>query len=226
MTNWYKIFKYNQSAEGIAQKTYYDIGHDTNQEDALWVYDDGRVEVIYRKDCQDKSICFSHMDQFGGIILSLVYRGRYDGNTKKISLSKPVGMGQFREVPSGLIYKLNQIFPENTGISIFGYASSIKEYKKAQSYNTVEESIDWLKRSGISMEGDKYVFYHGSPKVNNLTELRAGSLLADTEKDARHFAAHNRYLQPEDIVVYKVLVGPEDINTGVFASLNKNYELV
>ncbi len=99
-------------------------------------------------------------------------------------------------------------------------------YKKAQSYNTVEESIDWLKRSGISMEGDKYVFYHGSPKDNKLTELRAGSLLAEDEKDARYFAAHNRYLQPEDIIVYKILVGPEDINTGVFASLNKNYELV
>jgi hypothetical protein len=98
-------------------------------------------------------------------------------------------------------------------------------YKKAQSYNTVEEAIDWLKRSGISMEGDKYVFYHGSPKENNLTELRAGSLLEDNEKDARHFAAHNRYLKPEDIVVYKVLVNPEDINTGVFASLNKSYKL-
>ena len=98
-------------------------------------------------------------------------------------------------------------------------------YKKAQSYNTIEEAIDWLTRSGIPMEGDKYVFYHGSPKDNNLTELRAGSLLAETEKEALHFAAHNRYLQPEDIIVYKILVRPEDINTGVFASLNKSYKL-
>ncbi len=98
-------------------------------------------------------------------------------------------------------------------------------YKKSQSYNTVEEAIDWCNRSGIAMEGDKYVFYHGSPKNNSLTELRAGSLLAEDEKDARHFAAHNRYLQPEDIIVYKILVGPEDINTGVFASLNKSYQL-
>jgi len=98
-------------------------------------------------------------------------------------------------------------------------------YKKAQSYNTTEEAIEWLDRSNIPMEEDKYVFYHGSPKDNNLTELRSGSLLADSEDEARHFAAHNRYLKPEDIVVYKILVGPEDINTGVFASLNKSYKL-
>ena len=98
-------------------------------------------------------------------------------------------------------------------------------YKIAQSYNTVEEATEWLTRSGIPMEGDKYVFYHGTPKKNNLTELRPGSLLADSEDEARHFAAHNRYLQPEDITVYKILVGAEDINTGVFPSLNKEYKL-
>jgi hypothetical protein len=98
-------------------------------------------------------------------------------------------------------------------------------YKIAQSYNTVEEAIEWLARSNIPMEGDKYIFYHGTPKINKLTELRSGSLLADTENEARHFASHNRYLPPEDIIVYKVLVRPEDINTGVFPSLNKNYKL-
>jgi hypothetical protein len=98
-------------------------------------------------------------------------------------------------------------------------------YKKAQSYNTVEEAIDWLSRSEIPMDGNKYVFYHGSPKVNNLTKLRSGSLLAENEEEARYFAAHNRYLEPEDIAVYKVLVNPEDINTGVFASLNKDYQI-
>ena len=98
-------------------------------------------------------------------------------------------------------------------------------YKQAQSHNTVEEAIEWLTRSKIPMEGDKYVFYHGTPKDSNLTYLRAGSLLEDSEKDARHHAAHNRYLQPEDIIVYKVLVGPDDINTGVWASLNKDYKL-
>ena len=98
-------------------------------------------------------------------------------------------------------------------------------YKIAQSYNTIEEAIDWLSRSNVPMENNKYVFYHGTPKINNLIELKAGSLLAETEQEARHFAAHNRYLKPEDIMVYKILVGPEDINTGVFASLNKNYKL-
>jgi hypothetical protein len=98
-------------------------------------------------------------------------------------------------------------------------------YKSAQSYNTVEESTEWLACRKTPMESNKYIFYHGTPKVNKLTELKSGSLLADTEDDARYFASHNRYLQPKDIIVYKVLVGPEDINIGVFPSLNKNYKL-
>ena len=98
-------------------------------------------------------------------------------------------------------------------------------YKEGQSYNTIEQSLEWLTRHGIPMMGNKYVLYHGSPKENNLTELRPGSLLAEDEKDALFFAARDRELQPEDIIVYKILVGPEDINTGVFASLNKSYKL-
>jgi len=142
MTNWYKIFKLNQSTEEVSQIDYYEIGHNKSPDDALWMYRDGRVEVVYRKDCNDDSICFAHMDQFKGTLFSLVYRGRYDGNTKKISLSKPVGMGQFREVPSGLIYKLNQIFPENTGISTYEFASSFREYKEAQQRNKKNKLLE------------------------------------------------------------------------------------
>lgn len=98
-------------------------------------------------------------------------------------------------------------------------------YKQAESYNTTEESLEWLIRHETPMEGDKYILYHGSPKVNKLTELRSGSLLIDNIDNAKHFAARDRGLQPEDIEVYKIRVGPEDINTGVFASLNKNYKL-
>ena len=98
-------------------------------------------------------------------------------------------------------------------------------YKYSQSYNTEEVSLEWLTRHKIPIEGDKYVLYHGSPKINNLTELRSQSLLAEDQKDARFFAARDRGLQPEDIVVYKVLVEPSDINVGVFASLNRNYKL-
>jgi hypothetical protein len=98
-------------------------------------------------------------------------------------------------------------------------------YKKAQFYNTPEESLEWLTRHNLPMEGGKYVFYHGSPKVNKLTEIKSGSLLAETEKDAIHFASRDRGLKPKDISVYKILVGPEDINIGVFASLNRVYKL-
>lgn len=98
-------------------------------------------------------------------------------------------------------------------------------YKKAQSYNTPEEALEWLTRHSILMENGKYILYHGSPKDNKLFEIRAGSLLAEDEEDAIFFAARDRGLRPEDIIVYKLLVGPEDINIGVFASLNKNYKL-
>jgi len=98
-------------------------------------------------------------------------------------------------------------------------------YKKAQSYNTPDEVMEWLTRHNIPMEGGKYVFYHGSLKVNKLTEIKAGSLLAETGNEAMFFSIRDRGLSPKDVVVYKILVDPSDINIGHFASLNRAYKL-
>jgi hypothetical protein len=98
-------------------------------------------------------------------------------------------------------------------------------YKTSQSYNTSEEALEWLTRHNINKEGGKYVFYHGTPKTNKFKELRSGALLAESKDDAIHFAKRDRGLKSNDIIVYKILVGPEDINIGNFASLNKEYIL-
>jgi hypothetical protein len=87
-------------------------------------------------------------------------------------------------------------------------------------------SLEWLERHNIPIENGKYVLFHGSPKTNQLTTLKAGSLLAETKEDALFFAARDRGLNPQNIIVYKVLVNPEDILPGVFAYLKKDYQLV
>ncbi len=88
------------------------------------------------------------------------------------------------------------------------------------------DSLEWLERHNVPMENGKYVLFHGTPKNNRLTTIKAGSLLAETKDDALFFAARDRGLKPQDIVVYKVLVTPRDIVPGVFASLKEDYKLL
>ena len=91
-----------------------------------------------------------------------------------------------------------------------------------------QQTTEWLSRHRIEQDGEFYVFYHGTPKDSGVAgELRSGSLLAETPEDAAFFAARDRDgvnapLDPQrDITVYRVLVRPEDIYTGVFASLRR-----
>lgn len=85
--------------------------------------------------------------------------------------------------------------------------------------------LDWLERSKVSKEGGKYVFYHATPNTNSLTTLRAGSLLELNPKDAAYFATHDRRLRLKDAVVIKVLVDPQDIYVGHWASLRADYKI-
>ena len=105
-------------------------------------------------------------------------------------------------------------------------------YKKAQeensyykSYYTDDQTMEWLTRHQIPIENGKYVFYHGTPY--NIDRIRAGSYLAEDEKDARFFAQRDRDdITEANIIVHKVLVNPQDINIGVFPTLRIDYELV
>ena len=81
-----------------------------------------------------------------------------------------------------------------------------------------ETNEEWMQRHKVRKEGDKYVFYHGS-RVD-LTYLRAKSLLATTPEEARDFGDANFFNdRRKTLVIYKVLVSPEEIRPGYWASL-------
>lgn len=85
-----------------------------------------------------------------------------------------------------------------------------------------ETNEEWLQRHNVEKEGDKYVFYHGS-RIK-LTELRAGSLLAETPQEAANFGDTNVWNdRRKTLVIYKVLVTPEEIVTGYWVSLVNNH---
>ena len=85
-----------------------------------------------------------------------------------------------------------------------------------------ETNAEWLVRHKVEREGDKYVFYHGS-RIN-LTELRAGSLLATSPQEAIDFGDTNyRNDRRASFKVYKVKVSPEEIHPGFWASLVSNH---
>ena len=90
-----------------------------------------------------------------------------------------------------------------------------------------ETILDWMARHKVPQEGDKYVFYHGTPKGGDVTDhLRAGSLLETDAKEAAKFAASNkRGMKPKDMEVIKVAVDPWEISTGTWASLRDKYKI-
>lgn len=83
---------------------------------------------------------------------------------------------------------------------------------------TPETNEEWMSRHGVQREGDKFVFYHGS-RIN-LKYLRAGSLLATTPQEAIDFGDTNFFNdRRKTLVVYKVLVSPDEIIPGYWARL-------
>jgi hypothetical protein len=86
-----------------------------------------------------------------------------------------------------------------------------------------EVILDWLQRSHVEKVGDKYRFYHASPKKQSV--LRAGSLLETDPEKAQFFAARDRNLKPERMIVHEVLVYPWEIHTGVWAALEVDYHV-
>jgi hypothetical protein len=85
-----------------------------------------------------------------------------------------------------------------------------------------ETNEEWCVRHKVDKENGKYVFYHGSRL--DLDELRAGSLLATTTEEAENFGDTNFWNdRRKRLKIYKVVVDPEQIHTGYWASLKENH---
>lgn len=93
--------------------------------------------------------------------------------------------------------------------------------------NGTPETIgQWLDRQGVEQEHGKWAFYHATPKKGGATDsIRKGSYVTFEVKDAAHFAARDRGLGREDVVVYKLLLGPDDIDPGIHPTLRREIDL-
>ena len=120
--NWYKRIILAQQT--IDKPHYLDIGHAKLNEDEnilnnyLWIYYNGILAV--RPETEKEP---THGDAFGYIFndedfsFNRIYQGRYESSTGKLSIVIPLkGLGAFRSVPSRLINKLYQKFPDITQI--------------------------------------------------------------------------------------------------------------
>jgi len=94
----------------------------------------------------------------------------------------------------------------------------LKENGFLRDMSPEEHRLDWLERHNVQTEDGKYVLYHGSRL--DLDYLRADSLLETTPEKAAKWGNTNRSNNKRNIMrIYKVLVDPEDINCGFWASL-------
>ena len=101
---------------------------------------------------------------------------------------------------------------------------SQKEYPN-QKPPMLEYKIDWLNRHAKHYkQGNDWVFYHSTPKdtFKTMTVLLEGSLMTDSMDDAIHFATCNRDLTPEDVIVLKLTLQPNEFNTGVFPTIDQD----
>jgi ADP-Ribosyltransferase in polyvalent proteins len=89
-----------------------------------------------------------------------------------------------------------------------------------------EETTDWFTRHQVPQENGKYVLYHATPEEGGATtSLRAGSYLAEDPETAVHQASRERGPKAGPIKVTRVLVNPEDIKPGVWASLRNDHPI-
>lgn len=91
--------------------------------------------------------------------------------------------------------------------------------------------MDWLERHQVQMEDSKFVFYHGTQanlkNEDGVNVLRKKSLLETTPEAAKEWGSTNtRNDKRKKINVYKVMVDIFDIETGFWASTNKDLPVV
>jgi hypothetical protein len=87
-----------------------------------------------------------------------------------------------------------------------------------------EEVTDWLDRHKPQQENGKYVLYHATPVEGGAeNSIKAGSLLAEDSETALHQASRERGPKSGGIKVGKVLVNPEDIKPGIWASVRNDH---
>ena len=84
----------------------------------------------------------------------------------------------------------------------------------------------WLKRHDIKKSDKGYVFYHATPKSNDLKTLRKGSLLEESAEDAiKAVIGYHEIESAEDAIVHELHLHPDQISTGHWASLREDVDI-
>lgn len=116
------------------------------------------------------------------------------------------------------IVPVNHVFADQSSRDVIPeWWNQPSENVYAKGMTNGEVTEDWLKRHRLTPdENGFYTMHHASP-VGDLTELRAGSHLALSVKDAIHFASRDRDISEAEISVYEVKFKPWEIDGGQWA---------
>ena len=90
---------------------------------------------------------------------------------------------------------------------------------------TSEYKIDWLERHESQyFKNGGWTFYHATPRdtFRNMQEIRSGSLMTDSIENAIHYAGRDRDLSSNKMVVFELVLNPNEFDTGIFPSLAKD----
>jgi hypothetical protein len=113
--NWYKKAQLSNVEIIDEGKDYLSIGHEGEYEteednvNYLWVFYDG--EIVYAEEDWDNPV-HDQAVAFEGMPLEILYTGRFESSTGKLSILKPYkGVGRFREIPKIVLSELYRTFP-------------------------------------------------------------------------------------------------------------------
>lgn len=113
--NWFKKILAQRFFGDKEKMTYLDIGHDegyTHPDNILWVYRGGSILTEIETDQHP-----NHESAFNipPKLLDILYKGRYEKDTGRISIAKPKeGILANRDIPGSLINSLYKTFPNIT----------------------------------------------------------------------------------------------------------------
>jgi len=194
--NWYKRAQLEtiDRTDGSIDD-YRAIGHDLyhrNQKaridnpNYLWVYRNGMIEANPETTEQSSH---SFYPQWNDVEYNKTYAGRYSPSTKTITIIRPMGVFEFREIPSNLKRLLQQKFPESQKLSI--HASAQSWYKKAQQLEMEEKEQHGSHYTdyGHDIYFEEPVETYEDYKPNYMWEYVNGEI--DIEEETREIASHS-----------------------------------
>ncbi len=229
--SWYKLSEL-EIIDDRSRDEYRNIAHDLfyrtekariNNPNYLWVYIDDVIET--NPETMGKP---SHLHYWGSIDYEKTFAGRYSPSTKTITVVRPLGVYQFKEIPSHIKLMLSQQFPEAEKLSI--HASANNWYKLAQIALTFEyddENVHHEQSDHTLIAIDAttkqpvgaimYAVFRGQVHINNILVLnelkRKGIATQMMEELKREYNTRINWgmMTPDGSALYDSMDNPENV---------------